>query len=470
MKQLRIVGVFLVASFLMVSAVWGQGLQKHLNKGNALYKNGDLTGAVTEYRKVVEILKKGKNPAGAQQIQMNIGIIYLKQGQYAKAAEELETAVSLNKKPDKALDLKLNKTLATAHYKAGNYATRASILEALLKKYKKIDNKTRADLLAELADSYRRNEIYSKAIDYYQQALKYYKESKDTGNQVLILTAMGLSRAKLGDFDVAIENLETALPMTEKLDKHQSTAEIYSNLGIIYWDLGEYTKAFKYLTMAKKVEDKEDLKRNLGADFNNEGLVYKSAGNYPKALGAIEMSIEIAREIKDEKSEAIALSNLALINRILGKNEDAMKDYRAALKIYDRVKFKEGMASCYLGLGKLYEIDRLDYQKAYEYYQKALDIYRELGNIAYQAEALNQIGRVLKRGIDRKRTTRDLIFEDDGPVFIEMSSAKAKDESLKAYREALKLAEKVGKKEAVWSAQQGIGYALKGAGKRKRGF
>ena len=470
MKALRIVGIFMAVNFMLVSAVLGQDLKKHLSKGIELYKKGDFTGAVSQYRKVVDILKKGKNLPGAQQIQMNIGIIYLKQKQYVKAVEELEAALALYKKPDKKLNLKLNKTLATAHYKAGNYALRANILEGLLKKYKKLDDKTRADILAELGDSYRRNEIYSKAIDYYQQSLKYYKKLKDTRSQALILTAMGQSQAKLGDFDPSIKSLDAALPLSKKLGNHQGIAEIYSNLGIAYWDLGEYPKALEYLAKAKKVESKENLKRNLGADYNNEGLVYKSAGNYPKAIGAIDISIKIAREIKDEKSEAIALSNHALINRILGKNEAAMKDYQAALKIYQRVKFKEGTASCYLGLGKLYEVDRLDYQKAYEYYQKALNIYRQLGNIAYQAEALNQIGGVLKKGIDRKRTTRDLLFEDDGPVFIKMPSAKAKTESLKAYREALKLATKVGKKEAIWSAQQGIGYALKSQGKEKEAF
>ena len=470
MKSLRIVGIILAVNLMLVSAAWGQNLKKHLSMGNQLYKKGDITGAVTQYRKVVDILKKGKNPAGAQQIQMNIGIIYLKQKQYVKAVEELEAALALYKKPDKKLDLKLKKTLATAHYKAGNYALRANILEGLLKKYKKLDNKTRADILAELGDSYRRNEIYSKAIDYYQQSLKYYNKLKDTRSQALILTVMGQSQSKLGDFDASIKSLDAALPLSKKLGNHQGIAESYSNLGIVYWDLGEYPKALEYLAKAKKVESKENLKRNLGADYNNEGLVYKSAGNYPKAIGAIDTSIKIAREIKDEKSEAIALSNHALVKRILGKNEDAMKDYQAALKIYQRVKFKEGTASCYLGLGKLYEVDRLDYQKAYEYYQKALKIYRQLGNIAYQAEALNQIGRVLKKGIDRKRTTRDLIFEDDGPVFIEMPPSKAKAESLKAYREALKLATKVGKKEAIWSAQQGIGYALKTQGKEKESF
>ncbi|WP_186441536.1 CHAT domain-containing protein [Desulfamplus magnetovallimortis] len=470
MKSIKSFGITVIFSILFACYVNGADLNTHLNAANQHLKKGDSSAAIAEFETVVDILKKSKNPAGAQQVQMNIGILYFQEGQFSKAVQELESALSLNKKPSKALDIKLNKTLASAHYKMGHYAIRASILESLLEKYKEIDLKTKADILAELADSYRRNEIYSKAIDCYAKALKCYKELKNTTSEAIVLTAMGLSQAKLGEFDAAIGSLEKALPIAEKTGKAQNISEIYSNLGIVYWDSGEYSKALDYFTKAKDLEKKEELKANLSADYNNEGLVYKSAGNYPKALDSIETSIEIAREIKDEKSEAIALSNHALVNRILGKNDDAMDDYQSALEIYSRVQFKEGTASCYLGLGKLYEVDSLDYPKAYEYYEKALNIYRELGNIAYQAETLNQIGRVLKKGIDRKRTTRDLIFEDDGPVFIDMEPDEAKTASLKAYGEALELAEKVGKKEAIWSAQQGIGYALKTQGKENEAF
>ena len=465
MRIIRLMAVWVIMAMVLVPAVWAQDLEKHLNQANALYKQKNYEGAIGELRQALKILKEGGNPAGAQQIQMNIGINYLKLEKYAEAIKEFEEAKGLYKTPDPKIDLRLNSLLATAHYNMGNYALRAGILEGLLKKHKKIDDATRADMWAQLGDSYRRNEIHSKAVSCYGQALTILKKLDDKQKQALVLTAMGLSQSKLADFDAAAKSLNQALELAKGLDNLQNMAETYSNLGIVHWDQGEYDKALEYITQAKKVESENNLKKNLGADFNNEGLIYKSAGNYDKALASIDMSIKIAREINDKRSEAIALSNRGLILRIQGNNKEALKDYLAALKIYQSVQFKEGTASCYLGLGKLYEVVDRDYKKSLDQYEKALALYRELGNLAYQAETLNQIGRVLKRSVEPDRATRDLVFEEEQPQVIQMSPQEAAEKSLAAYKEALELAQRVNKKEAIWSAQQGIGYALKAQGK-----
>ncbi|MEW6266038.1 MAG: tetratricopeptide repeat protein [Thermodesulfobacteriota bacterium] len=469
MKHPKVILVGLVVFLAAAGLAWSQSLDDHMKKANDLFKNKDYNGAITELRKAFDLAKKD-NPAQAQLIQMNIGVNYVRLEKYPEAIKEFEAALALHKTPDPKIDLALHRNLATAHYSLGHYALRASILEGLLKRVKTIDDETKADLLLQLADAYRRNEVHSKAVQYYQEAVKLLEKIKKQDRQALALTAMGLSQSKLGEFDPAVKSLESALGLAKNLKNAQNTAESYSNLGIIRWDQGDYPKALELITQAKEVEVKESLKRNLSADFNNEGLIYKSVGLYPKALAAIEESLKIAREVKDKRSEAIALSNRALIHRIQGRNAEALKDYQAALKIYEDEKFKEGTASCRLGLGKLYEVHEHDYGQALDSYQKALTLYRELGNLTYQAEALNQIGRALRKSIDPKRSSRDLVFEEEEPKLVKVSPEEAKEKSLAAYKEALDLAKKVNKKEAVWSAQQGIGYALRSQGKDEEAF
>ena len=462
--------LLMIGMLAVAAVVSAQGIEEHLNKANALYQAQKFDEAIVEFKKVVALLKQEGNLPGAQQIQVNIGIIYLQQDKPEQALAELEAAVALYDKPDPDIDLKLTRTMATVQYRLGHYALQAGLLEALLKRIQRLDDADRADILAELGDSYRRNEIYRPAIQYYSQALEYALKLKDKKKQTLILTAQGLCQAKLGEFKNADENLNKALILARELDAPQNLAEIFSNLGIIYWDQGDYAKAIEFVREAQRVETAGSLKQNLGADYNNEGLIFKSVGNYPQALTAIETAVGIAKEIQDTRSEAIALSNRALVFRIMGRYSAAMEDYQAALKLYDGLSFKEGRASCYLGLGKLYEIDRRDYRQAYEFYQKALEIYQELGNLPYQAEALNQMGRVLKKGIDPNRTTRDLIYVDDEPIFIPLAPQEALGKARDAYQKALNLAEKVNRREAVWSAQQGLGYILAREGKLEEAF
>ena len=471
MKHLRFFAVILAAVLLIAPAVHAQeDLGAILKKANALYKEGNYEGTITELRKALEILKQGKNLPGAQQIQMNIGINYIKLEKYNEAVKELEEAKALNPKPDPKIDLRLNTVLATAHYNLGHYALRAGILEDLLKRYKTIDEETLADMYAQLGDSYRRNEIHSKAIAAYGKALSLFTKLKKDDKRALVMTAMGLSQIAIADYDGAVKNLGDALTLAQSLDNPRNTAESHSNLGIAFWNKGEYPKALESISSAKQVEMDSNLKQNLGADFNNEGLVYKSVGNYPKALEGFEESIKIAKEIGDKRSEAIALANKALVLRIQGKNVEALSGYLAALKLYEEVNFKEGMANCHMGLGKLYEVQEKNYKKAYDSYQKALALFKDLDNLAFQAEALNQIGRCLRATIDPKRASRDLVFEEEEPETLQMTPDEAKEKSLAAYQEALELAKTTGKKEAIWSAEQGIGFALAAQGKEEEAF
>lgn len=449
---------FFVFLFSFSSLAEATTIQEHFKAAQKFYKSKQYRKAISEYAKVVDLLVKGGNKPVAQKIQMNIGVLYFIEGEFDNAITAYEKARHLNEKPNAKFEFKLLRNLASAHYKAGNYLTAAAIRESLLKHKGRPDGFS-AVLWAEIAAAYRAAEIYSKAIAAYKKALSEYRRMGDEKKEALVLTSLGLCQAKLGRFSAAIDNLQQANKLAIKLKQPQTLAEANSNLGIIYWDMGRYEEALKYNSQAIDVETRTGLKENLGADKNNRGLIYKSSGNYPKALNSIEEAITIARQIKNPRDEAIALSNRALIRRIMGRMEEARSDYQAALAIYDSHNFEEGRASCYLGLGKLYEVNDQDYQKAYEYYRKALAIYQKLGNIGYEAEALNQIGRVLRKGINPSRTSRDLMFADDEPVFVKLPPKECIAKSITAYKKALQLGRLVKRPEVVWSALHGLGYA-----------
>jgi len=470
MKSLKIFLFGLIFLTVCASVAFGQTVQEHFKKAQSLYKAKKYDQAIPHFEKVIEILKKNSKLPVAQKIQINLANIYLIQGKYDLALEQLEAAKGLYKKPEPKTKINLYSKLATANHKLKHYGSAAQILEELLASGVALTPAQKANLQANLADAYRRSEIHSKAIQAYTKALKFYEREKNARKQVLILNAMGLSYNKLGDFQDAIKSLKKSLSLASNIKDPQFIAEANSNLGIVYWDKGEYPQALKFIAKAKKIEKKNQLKRNLGVDFNNEGLIYKSVGKYNQGLSSIEKSIQISREVQNIKDEAIAWSNYALVKRIQGQNDEAFEGYQKALNLYKKERFQEGMASCYMGLGKLFEIRDLNYQLAYDNYQKAYRIYKNLGNLGYQAEALNQVGRVLKKGINRKRTTRDLLFEDEGPTFIDMPAAQALTKSIATYGKALKLGKITMRREVVWSALQGLGFALKEQGKLEEAF
>ena len=371
MKHFKTILIGLMLLFVFIPVASGQSLQEHLKKAQSLYKAKRYDQAIPHYEKVVEILKKNNQLLVAQKVQINLANIYIIQGKNDRALKELETAKALYKKPKPKTRVNLYSKLATAHHNLKHYAGAAQILEELLASGVALTPAQKADRQAKLADAYRRSEIHTKAVKAYTKALKFYDREKNAKKQVLILNGMGLSYNKLGDFSNAIKSLKKSLSLASNFKDPQFIAEANSNLGIVYWDKGEYPQALKFIAKAKKIEKKNQLKRNLGVDYNNEGLIYKSVGKYNQGLSSIEKSIQIAREVKNIKDEAIAWSNYALVKRIQGLNDEAFEGYQTALSLYKKERFQEGMASCYMGLGKLYEIRDLNYQLAYDNYQKA---------------------------------------------------------------------------------------------------
>jgi len=470
MKFLRIFLVIFLLQTLCLLHAYAQSLEQNFTKANELYDRKEYEGAIVEYRKVVDLLKKGGNPSGAQKIQKTVGDLYYELSKFDQAVSEYNAALALNKTIDPELKAKLLIKLGNAHYKQGHFALASKTFEELLQPGAKITPEQRIDIICDLADTYRKNEIYSKAIKYYQEALKSSPIQSDQQRQSFILTATGLSLAKLGAFDEAILNLQKALELTAKLNNPQNTAEIYSNIGIVYWDRGDYPKALENIKKAQDIEQKNNLQKNLSADYDNEGLIYKSAGNLNKALEPLDQSIKLAQSIQYEQGGAIATANRAIVKKLQGNYSEAMKDFEIALEIYNKIKLQQGIGVCYQEIGNLYEIDKQDYKKAYEYYQKAFVIYNQLGLVSYQANVLNDLGSVLKKGINRQRTTRDLIFEDNAPVFIDMQPDEAKKKSIENYDKALALATKIGKKEDIWTAHQGLGYSLMQDGKQEEAF
>ncbi|THB68211.1 MAG: CHAT domain-containing protein, partial [Desulfovibrio sp.] len=465
MKILRVAALVAALALCTAQAV-AQDLQQEFALGQEAYQAENFEQAIVHFTVVVDLLAQGGNAAKAQEIQGNIGVIYLyKLNLYEEAVTALEKALSLHDAPSDAVRIKLTRNLAKAHQMLGRHALSATLLAELLATTPTWeDAELRANTVLMLADSYRHNELYMRAINLYQEGLAYFEQAGDAEKQSLIFTALGLSYNKLGQFAAALESLERAATFGGQIDNPQNAAEIQSNMAIVNWDMGDFPTALDHIYQARTVEEANDLARNLGADYNNEALILKSSGDYQGALDAVEVAIAIAREIPDVRAEAIALSNRALIFRILGRHDESMDDYQAALALYEQDAFKEGTASCYNGLGDIYFYRDANFQKAFDYYMKALEIYRELGNLAYEADTLANIGRVLRRGIDPSRTSRDLIFESAGPVFVNMEPAQAIAESVASYEQALAIGERINRKEVIWEAHQGLGFALKAQG------
>lgn len=427
------------------------------------YKENRLDEAAGEFGKVAAMLIKDKQVPQARLVLGNIAAIRIKQEKYDEAVAAYEQALKLPGKLAPDFQRKAWGNLAVCHHHLGEFALKADYLERLIHAASSEKKENLFDLYAQLGDAYKQLEVYSRAASAYGKAAELLPEGGDGETRRRILTGWGLCAGNLGDFARAEALLAEAMngdggaPLT--------TAESISNLGILKWEQGDYPAAAELLAKSLEIEKNAMLRRNEGVDSNNYGLVLKSAGRHENAQEYFQKSIDIAREVGNVRDEAIALSNRALVARITGDHASARRDYASALELYEKVGFREGRASTLLGLGKIYEVAGNDYDRALDCYRQANAIYEELEMPRGVAESLNQMGRALRKAAAPQRATRDLVFDDEEITLPSLEPAVARRESVDAYTRALAIAQRLGSRELIWSAHQGLGFALREEGK-----
>lgn len=136
--------------------------------------------------------------------------------------------------------------------------------------------------------------------------------------------------AKSGHVQEALPKLHRAFAMYQKLGDTRSQAIILQNLGGIYNDGRDYTRALNYFEQAKAVH-KDDLSLNV-ALHNNRGNALRLMGNFSEAGIQYRAAMNIAKQMDSSFLQMQILSNIALIERLEGKTEQAQQSVATGIK------------------------------------------------------------------------------------------------------------------------------------------
>lgn len=106
--------------------------------------------------------------------------------------------------------------------------------------------------------------------------------------------------------------------------------------------------------------------------------------------------------IKDQSEEARTLMNIGKVYDIQKKSEEAYQQYQEALRIFQEIGDREGLAAVYNQLGIYYmkKPEKVDEkkleqrQKAGEYHLSALHIFQEIEDREQEAITLQQLARL----------------------------------------------------------------------------
>jgi len=109
---------------------------------------------------------------------------------------------------------------------------------------------------------------------------------------------------------------------------------------------------------------------------------------------SLELSIEVialSNEISYDEGAALGYRNAGVSSRLLARYEDAFEYFEKALDIYSKLNDEHGKAKVYNSIGNIY-LNLSDYKYSLEYLHKCLDILKSINDKQFEADVLINIG------------------------------------------------------------------------------
>lgn len=267
-------------------------------------------------------------------------------------------------------------------------------------------------------------------IDSLQSELK--KSVGDT-SEANLLNALGIEYRKI-DPEQSLKHFNQALIISEKINFQKGRGNAYFGMGGVYYEQGDFDKALSFYTKSLTIRDRISDKKGAANSLNSIGNVNINQSNYESGLKSYLKSLKICESIGD--IQIMPLNNIAAAYFYLGENEKALEYYLKALETFKQLGNKKLMINPSLGVGNVYTAMR-KYKDALVYYKNALLLSEDTGNKSGLSKSLNNIGNVYE-------------------------NLHNNDTALIYYFKSLKIKEELGDKQAVAMTMVNVGniYSL----------
>lgn len=333
--------------------------------------------------------------------------------QYANQAYELATKLGDKKGQAKAL-------YAIGQYffeNADDVQAISYYLKSLVLMQEVDDKPNTIKLLRYIGSSYCYLDSFEKSKNYTQQAINLAIETNDKLEQGEALLNLADIHDKLYEQEEALKLCYQALALIEPVGKPSDLAKVYYALGRQYYNMSNYQKSIEYYLKVIEIQESINDYSNLINTHHMLGRTHRTIGNYQLALEHYQKSLRYSEQLNEKRSIAansteIGLVYFSLSRSLLSVDENEVNYRRAlgfheeALKIYqedqDTRKIAESLnniANTYSNLavnnfvsryGEFWEDSlilaspdtiRAAFQKTFEYYKQALEIFEQEGNL-----------------------------------------------------------------------------------------
>ncbi len=252
----------------------------------------------------------------------------------------------------------------------------------------------RARAYKEAGSAYRRLGEPGRARELFNQAIDLARSAGDDGEVASALNNLGVLHASLGEKQYALTAYSRALEIWRQVGNEKRRNTALHNLGELYVSLGRFEEGLDFLRRASAGY------RQAG-DFGRQAVTVTAIGwahrlqeDFEAALASYDQALGLQRAVGDKQGESLTLDQRGTAYLRLGRHAEALESFQQALRLVEGNRLYEAYTRLNLGAVHL-AAGRPD--AAGKPLKQALEIFRELGAVTGEAEALTAIARLERR-------------------------------------------------------------------------
>jgi CHAT domain-containing protein len=236
------------------------------------------------------------------------------------------------------------------------------------------------------------------ALSFYERALTLYEGIPDQLEEARTLTTIGAVHFASGDNREAVNYFQRAdllLKDACPLDR----ADALQGLGKSYLRLSEWEQSLESFNKALRLFRDIPYPSGVAQTLANIGVVQLELSQKQEALRNFEQAWDIVKDASLREDEAAVLSNIGRAYDDMGRIEEAREKFELALS---KTEDKQAKASITLSIGKSF-LDQGNSQKALESYEAARQMFKEVGDIYGEINAINSVGLAHSQSGNKKK-------------------------------------------------------------------
>lgn len=182
----------------------------------------------------------------------------------------------------------------------------------------------------------------------------------------------------LGRYFIRQNNLDSArIYYSQAVDFYDKVDSLYAftqnkmRIGNIHLAQNNHIEALKIYQECLSISNDNSFESLLPHLYNNIGLVYKQIEDFEDAKNNFRIAYDLFIKNDDEANSVYPLYNIALIESIVGNDEDAINGYLDLISYHLKTENWVSLASVYNSISEIYSKNN-DLELALEYLEMAL--------------------------------------------------------------------------------------------------